>query len=83
MQEQTVERPQFLTPNVPTRIVMPEAEALETRVDLAPRYCLICDADEAVIADRILGVSGYIGACARCGDEKFVPFKRTTVEVVA
>jgi len=47
-----------------------------------PHYCYFCDCQQRFLCDRIC-VEGYIGACERCGDERLVRFKRTTVEVCA
>lgn len=79
-QSQTlVSSPLVLMP-FPSKLYTPEAEPLEIPVTLAPRYCEVCDSEQTFLADRELP-EGRVAACSRCGDERFVPFSRTTVAV--
>lgn len=84
MQTQTLEHSPLVTTMLPfpSKLYTPEAERLDIPVDLAPRYCEVCDSEQVFLADRELA-DGRVAACSRCGDERFVPFTRTTVEVCA
>lgn len=44
------------------------------------RFCRICDVERRFIADRVC-VSGLIGCCVDCGDERIAPFTRVNSEV--
>ena len=80
MQQQVVERAPLITIPFPSKLYTPDAERLEIAVALAPRYCEVCDSEQVFLADREVA-DGRIAACSRCGDERFVPFTRTTVAV--
>jgi hypothetical protein len=43
------------------------------------RYCAVCDKLTIFRADRFC-VSGFLGCCIICGDERFAPYTRTTTE---
>lgn len=81
-QTQNEARSPLITLPFPSKLYTPEAELLEIPVALAPRYCEVCDCEQTFLADRELP-DGRVAACSRCGDERFVPFTRTTVEVCA
>lgn len=74
---QTLSPEPIQTACFPSRLYLPDAELLESPIEFA-RYCAVCDSEQTFKADRILGVRGLVGSCSRCGDEKFVPFTRTT-----
>jgi len=44
------------------------------------RFCRSCDAEQRFVADRVC-VSGLIGCCVNCGDERIAPFTRVNSEV--
>jgi hypothetical protein len=44
------------------------------------RFCRQCDLETLFIADRVC-VSGLIGTCSKCGDERIAPFTRMNSEV--
>lgn len=43
------------------------------------RYCESCDRETRFIADRVY-ISGLIGACTSCGEERIAPFTRGNSE---
>lgn len=45
------------------------------------RFCRNCDKVVRFVADRVC-VSGLIGECIGCGDERIAPFTRMNSEVV-
>jgi hypothetical protein len=43
------------------------------------RFCYSCNSDQRFVADRAC-VSGLIGCCSGCGDERIAPFTRSNSE---
>lgn len=43
------------------------------------RYCEECDQETRFMADRVY-ISGFIGACTSCGEERIAPFTRGNSE---
>lgn len=41
------------------------------------RFCTTCDSEQRFVADRECSY-GLVGSCANCGEERVVPFSRTT-----
>ena len=44
------------------------------------RFCWQCDSEQRFVADRVC-VSGLLGCCTHCGDERIAPFTRMNSEV--
>jgi hypothetical protein len=44
------------------------------------RYCSICDKETEFIADRVC-LSGLVGNCLGCGDERISPYSRMNSDV--
>lgn len=41
------------------------------------RFCSACESEQRFVADQECDF-GLVGRCANCGEERFVPFTRTT-----
>lgn len=63
------------------------AELSEVQILVAPlplpiefmRFCYACEGEHAFVLEQICA-SGHVGRCLNCGDERIVPFTRTTME---
>lgn len=55
-----------------------EVAVLERPVEWM-RYCEACDGEKKFVAEMECA-TGLIGHCANCGDERLVPFTRSTGE---